>query len=775
MREKGVTNFNLLFKKTILLFLVFFISCSESSSDKKSSAKSTATSTSDNTTQDDNSSTTEETTHENVAEEKKSEAVEVSNKELGINVSAPEGLVNQEIAPSIKIEALRKTFDEGLPGDAILVGKGATIQVEDPEKETAVDGKYFADNYDVRMQIDSSVLTENVAFAVRTISESGEEITQIVTQGRLQIHENSETGTSELTFKAGGSTVDIQPVDLKSLKLTSEEIYVPLPKNPQQVSCEADSPFTGKISWGLPGGAIAGYKIMQSTSEQDALNNVGCENGTQLSDLTGSAHEYALTNLSADTNYYFRICAYNARFPVDNSPGVVCSIKTQEPEFPTLQIAYTTLNNTIRYGTKSDGDWSLETVSNTANSKPVFETDHNNNPYLVFIQNLSDGSPLVVANKTGEEFVLTDINNTVAPDLTIYDQHWESLAPYKLILDTNLNLELFFEKNTTSVTSLAAVDSYVATFSNSTWSAGSFFKQQVMAWGGGFDYSALGNLTEFTIDKNNDLYLYNYGQAKLYLKNATGWQEPTTFSANNVCQEPFGNFIINSDYDGNLHGAFTCTSLNGNCGLYTFTGSDPSANPILIDTLYTSTSCPSFFGYASSWGQMNDKNTKLKINFDKENHVYILYDVYKLMETVEGNSAYYPVELKMADNTSGQFMSKQIISKPSTVEMTTFAQWPESETATWTTINNFDFALDKNGKYHILYNEHECVYDCGNSSNGYAAEHNCQLNYLTNLTSEIETIDAVNGQDLYGSGSSGCTPYGIKVNDMKFNSVRYPQ
>ncbi len=52
-----------------------------------------------------------ETSKENVDVGEKSESVEIINKELGISIHAPVGLVTQAISPNIKINSLRKSFD----------------------------------------------------------------------------------------------------------------------------------------------------------------------------------------------------------------------------------------------------------------------------------------------------------------------------------------------------------------------------------------------------------------------------------------------------------------------------------------------------------------------------------------------------------------------------------------------------------------------------------------------------------------------------------------
>ncbi len=272
-----------LVKIFIFCFLLFY--CSESKTTRNAN-KANSTSAIPAKSEEEKKDTDSEVVFE---DQESSSEVKVEENELGISINAPKGMLSLGVTPKINVEPLRSAFTTSLPGNAVILGnKGATVSLENSD----VENKHFADNFNLKYQIANNEIKDNIAIAIRTMDDDGQETLRVVTQGDININKGEEF--SELTFKAGGKTIDVQPVELLNEKLSDMDVYFPLPKNPQKVECMADSAFSAYLSWGIPGGSVAAYKVIKYSSEADANSDIGCKGTIIGSELPGTTRSYTV-------------------------------------------------------------------------------------------------------------------------------------------------------------------------------------------------------------------------------------------------------------------------------------------------------------------------------------------------------------------------------------------------------------------------------------------------------------------------------------------------
>ncbi len=383
----------------IFLSLILFHSCSESKTDKRSGKSSTEK---EKATESETTSSQESTTEYSSQEENSSAAAAVYDEERGINIFAPDGLVAQKINPKIKLDKIREEFTLGIPGSAVLLGQGSTITLTD-EDDHEIDASYLKDNYSVHINIDEEILSKknNLGIVVRTMDDEGNEKSQLITQSDLLIRKNIADKNGVVSFKASGSTLDFQMVEIKNSKLTETEIYYPRPKNPEQLECTPASSTSISLNWGLPGGSVSAFKIVYSEDKTKIENDIGCDEESSIADLTGISRSYLLSNLHTERTYYFRVCAKNNRIPTDSSPGLTCEVTTPSPDIPTLHLVYGTAdydmvpNTGVFYGVKTVGNWSLYKISDHGDSGQFddkyhvsFDLDKNNFPHVALTRSL---------------------------------------------------------------------------------------------------------------------------------------------------------------------------------------------------------------------------------------------------------------------------------------------------------------------------------------------------------------------------------------------------
>ncbi len=539
-------------------------------------------------------------------------------------------------------------------------------------------------------------LSNSVAFAVRSVDDAGNETTQIVTRGDLQVHRLEGEPTTLLTFKTSGHTVDIQPVDLKELNLTDSEIYIPLPQNPKQVECTADSPKSAVINWGLPGGSESAFKIIHDTKEDDVKNDIGCSSSTNVPELSGNVKSYSLSNLQPKTNYFVRICSKNNSTPSKTSPGVFCYFRTPSLDTPTLQLVYTTNSNSAFYAKKSQDDWTAEKIASNLQSNIFFEMDKRDNPFII----LANAGKKYYLQKESGVFV-----TKIIPD-TISSAAMSSLG--NVLIDIELKPLVLM--------------SFATGYSLASLTSGAWSKN---------DYNIGSNTSIFTknssaIDKLDNYYVASDSQ--MFTRDGDGNWTSQNHSVGVKCQTtPTGVFLA-SDFSGEIHGAYLCRAVSGDCNLYYFSGTDLSS-ATKIDVMLKNSVCSA---------------NKVALSFDKDDVANILY-------SMQGTTSSFQ-SIKLATNKSGTFKSEEIYTSEATG-----------------IIKEIELALDAKGTAHVAFGE-DLVNRESNSCE-------CNVNYLYYKDAQNKEVSAVAGHkysscDSYTYEPYACYTAGLKINEMKSNSAR---
>ncbi len=717
-----------LLRATFWMLLFTFFTCQESNEKRKVGGSSVTTEETEAIKEVKETTSDDPYIESIITGTEASESAESGNAELGVYVSSPKGLLAINTTPKINIQSIRNSFSGSLPGNAVVLGQGATIDVD-------AESKYFNDNLNIKMNVPKTDLKDNVAFAIHTVDADGNDSTQIVTQGDVQIHTKDDSPLAELTFKAGAKNIDIQMVDLQSLKLSDSEVYFPRPRNPQQVECIADGAYSAYLSWGVPGGSVAAYKIIQFASEESAVSDIGCEGTSTFPELTGTARSYSVANLEPLATYYYRICSLNNRTPPDHSPGVVCKVETPAPNIPTIQVAIRSGGDLI-YGKKSDGAWALETIgSNISVNSQVFEIDKNNAPYIAWrysfdiykYTKLENGS-LITTNLTSSLFIPTEIENAASYYLWRLDS---------LLIDNSLNPILYYEFNHSNGYLQNSIISKTAT----SWQ---YFYP--------LPYSIEGTVGQnaMALDENGGvhlfkLYIQSYADGLAYQsKVGSSWQGISKLKNANCVDTKYYDVAVTTDSSGDLHGSFICEKTNTECGVFYFSETNV-AQAIEISSFprFSSGDVYSCSIASNVLSIATNSNKKPKILFQKNNP----------------NQKTYTINVAESDSGVSTFATTDIveINVPTVMSSSNYQ---------YTIRPSCELGVDYNDKWHVVCNEVTALVA------GFGGtQMTTKVTYFTNLSNSI-TSEVIKSAST--SNINAYSVLGVKINGMKSKSARFP-
>ncbi len=155
------------------------------------------------------------------------------------------------------------------------------------------------------------------------------------------ISENSITGTSravtglthetQYSFRICSINGNATPDASNGVTATATTLGQPTPNNPTSPNATADSAVQITLSWTSGGGTTADYRIAYQSG---ATAPVDCASGTQIGEGSISGTSHAVSGLTHETQYSFRICAINANATPNVSSGVTATATTQGQAAP---------------------------------------------------------------------------------------------------------------------------------------------------------------------------------------------------------------------------------------------------------------------------------------------------------------------------------------------------------------------------------------------------------------------------------------------------------
>lgn len=96
------------------------------------------------------------------------------------------------------------------------------------------------------------------------------------------------------------------------------------PPNPSGLTATPASSSQIDLSWTSGGGTTSGYRIAYQTGSDPG----DCATGTVINESSSSTSSYSVTGLSANTTYYFHVCAINSNPTPDISSGISANATT---------------------------------------------------------------------------------------------------------------------------------------------------------------------------------------------------------------------------------------------------------------------------------------------------------------------------------------------------------------------------------------------------------------------------------------------------------------
>ncbi len=646
----------------------------------------------------------------------KSEEVTSSNSELGVSIYAPSGMIRNSLSPKLKIDALRDAFPADLPGKAILLDTGKSVEVSDNDNQV-ISSNTFSENFTVKAEIPKSSLTgdENISVLVRSFNLDNEPVVQVLPPASININPFN-TDTMEVSFKAFGK-VDFQIIDLKENNLFAPEVFIPTPPEANNIKCLGSSPYSGDILWGLPGGSVAAFSVIHSTSQTEIENATNCEINNSPSDIPATATSFRIDSLTPNTDYYVRVCTKNQRRPVsDISPGTICTFKTPIPGLPILHTVYEK-SSKVYYGLKTaETDWNVEQIATGMYS--AFELDKKNVPSIVFTT--YDGSEAKFTNKKNGTW---NFDSFRVDELSAYNSNF-SVA--------------FTASDELYVAGKLKGNYFIANKPSSTWNI-----QTTPPYHPFYDHG-------LNIDSDGKFLAIgyeNYQKLIFYEKNGNSDWTESAISISSDCQSgvsSVGGAITTIDQDGNLHGVYTCQRTSNKIGLYYFSKKDIAQHTLVNEYAFNNFSQCRYF--------INDYVIATDIMVDKEKNIHIAYVDGESIDTKSGS---VPRNCKLI------FLNGKI----------NYATKGENDSSFITTtvlekedyFKSVNLIVDLNHKLHLIYNSRK--------SNNELIEY---LNYATNVNGswETEAFDqvAIGPYNLDKNYHEGFLLRGLLINDYRKHS-----
>jgi hypothetical protein len=151
--------------------------------------------------------------------------------------------------------------------------------------------------------------------------------------GAILIDANRITGTSfpvtslnddtEYSFRVCAADSHSPTTISRGVTKSATTLSLP-PPNPSGLTAMPVSPSQIDLSWTSGGGATSGYRIAYRTGSDPG----DCATGTVIDESSISGPLYSVTGLSANTTYYFHVCAINSNPTPDVSSGASASATT---------------------------------------------------------------------------------------------------------------------------------------------------------------------------------------------------------------------------------------------------------------------------------------------------------------------------------------------------------------------------------------------------------------------------------------------------------------
>ncbi len=674
----------------ILWFAFIFFTCTKKSSDQKNKSSANPSSI-----QEQSKEALEEANREAYSQgDPGPESTETTFKseEKGIDITAPRGLLADNILPKIAVKEIREAFDiKKIPGHAVLIGEGLTIYVNNEAGEV-VDNKLFANNFNIKLKIPSveNIKVEKLGVVLRMSNVDGSVTIQLLTQSDLQVHNNDLGIASHISFKVGTAVVDIQLVQIENQDLSETEIFYQRPLNPQSVECSANDPYSITLSWGVTGGATAAYKIRISTNEDEIKNDIGCLGASSFDELPATKRSMKISSLSPNIKYHLKICARNNRIPIDNSPGVYCSVSTPSPDIPILQLAYASeLDNSLVYANKSNGEWNKYTVrtGDAGTLTAQFVTDSNDQPMIVMdVVDLIDGN-----NVYGINYYF--IQGGVWQNTFFQDPHYGDMHVDTIGVDLNNNPIIIYSRHESQVGSTRHWFNHVNNEWKNSYNPQSNFQDAIFSSYGmgdisrGFAVNSIGQ--RMMLSPVNEYQ----GTIKYRIYQGSSWLTSASVAVDNSdCGNRMdGNAYTVVDKNDQFHIVFDCLNIRGNVGLYhgKFNGTTWQIGRIneIISTTFTTIYDNKLFATA----------------VDNNDHAYIVY--------LDENEK----TIKLSEKVNENFVSEKILDISSSIDV----------------LSSVEYAVDLQGKHHIIYQK--IIYGDHQTEGTFVPE-KYSINYLTNMT-----------------------------------------
>ncbi len=679
----------------ILLFILFSCDSTEESRKKGNSSNSISK-------EEDKSEvvTTEENSNSSdpdIIELPNSGEVNAEDIATGISVFAPKGLIQENVTPQLQIKPLRNIFNPS-NGVVLLSGEGTSTTIELKDNSDAlIDSKKFSDNYSVAIPFEkSSDIDLNKLGVVVRNSDSGNEEIRILPPSTVQIDNSSQNTKAKVTFKVGSPSTDIQLIQLDNDNLSASDVYIPKPVEVKGLQCNAASPYSISLSWGMLGGFSTAFKIIYGTNQETITNDLGCTANSSIADLTGVTLSYTKDQLQPDTTYYFRICSKNSRYPIpDSSPGIICSVKTPTPDIPIIHLAFDYIGK-VYYGVNSGNGWPspFENIFDYYQRRvESFEFDNTNQiPYITY-SSMTTGQILLWSKTSVSQSVQICCSNESIGTVGVMES---SMNP------TSLKPQLIRYR------SYGSTSSYSLNYENNAWTGQSGETDTTKIPPFGPESNA------YTVDNNGEEHLVKItstgsGSASgLYIKTTNKlwpWsigQYTTTNIRNPDCTGDLYTPKNEVDSNNKIHMIYYCKKTNNECSLYYETNKSGTFERTPV---FNASNCRNMFD-----------SGLFDFVLDKNNHIYI--SIADISNASEGSC-------------SPRICGQDIYLADKNLADSTFSITQLSDTPTDQKIYKVNIAVDDHEKHHVVYS----IFDSNSSV--------VNLKYLTNLSGQEaeSTID----------------------------------